>query len=402
MLLRVVAACLAAAAFVWRLFLFRTTVVAITGSVGKTTAKECLAAVLARHGPTVATVGNQGARFNLPITLLRARPWTRFVVAEVGIDQTGYMWRSAWLLRPDIAVILAVKRNHVRSFGDVEVTAAEKAKLLRPLTKRGLAVLNAEDSRVMAMARGARYKVRTFGASSGADLWCSDVSARWPERLSFQVHSGGEAHRVRTNLVGGHWTPSVLAALSVAVACGMTLEEAIPPLNWVEPFPARLQPVRLPSGAVILRDEYNGSVESLGPALRVLEEAEVTRRWLVISDFTDIEGSYRHRLRRLGQEAARVADLCVFLGEKSAYGRRRAIEAGMDAGAVWSFVFLEEAAAFLRENLRAGDLVLLRGTVQDKLSRLVLAQTVPVSCWRSRCGRRYLCDHCQDLVQIQA
>ena len=150
----------------------------------------------------------------------------------------------------------------------------------------------------------------------------------------------------------------------------------------------------------MLRDEYNGSVESLDPALAVLKDAEAVRRWLVASDFADTEENYRHRLRYLGAAAARTADVCVFTGEKSAYARRRAIEAGMSPDAVWNFLFLEEAATFLRENLRPGDLVLLRGRLTDKLSRLVLAQFAPVTCWKSRCGRRYICDHCADLVQV--
>jgi UDP-N-acetylmuramoyl-tripeptide--D-alanyl-D-alanine ligase len=394
---RVAAALLSAVAFVWRSLLVRTTVIAITGSVGKTTTKECLAAILAAHYPIEKTLANQGARWNVPKTLLRARPWHRFVVAEVGIDQVGFMWRSALILRPDIVIMLHVKRTHANAFQTIEITAAEKAQLLARLGRRGVAILNGDDPRVMAMAEGARFSVRTFGTSPAHDVWSSDATSSWPDRLEFTAHAGGETRRIRTRLVGTHWTPSVLAALAAATHCGLTLEQAAKPLLDVEPYPARMQPIELPSGAVLIRDEFNGSIESLGPAITVLDEARAARRWLVVSDFTDSPVNYRHRLRQLGEMAAASAEHCVFIGEKSDYGRRRAIEAGMPRENVHDFQLPEQAAAFLRGELRAGDLVLLRGRFGDHLSRIAFAQLGTVRCWRINCRKRGICDNCPEL-----
>jgi UDP-N-acetylmuramoyl-tripeptide--D-alanyl-D-alanine ligase len=394
---RVAAAVLSAVAFVWRTLLVRTTVIAITGSVGKTTTKECLAAILAAHYPIEKTVANRGARWNVPLTLLRTRPWHRFVVAEVGIDQVGFMWRSALVLRPDIVIVLHVKRTHANAFRTIEITAAEKAKLLARLGRRGVAILNGDDPRVMAMAEGARFAVRTFGTSPACDVWSSDATSRWPDRLECTAHAGGESRRIRTRLVGTHWTPSVLAALAAATHCGLTLAQAAEPLLDVEPYPARMQPIELPSGALMIRDEYNGSIESLGPAIKVLDEARAARRWLVVSDFTDAPVNYRHRLRQLGELAAASAEHCVFVGEKSGYGRRRAIEAGMARDDVHDFQLPEQAAAFLRGALRAGDLVLLRGRVGDCLSRVAFAQFGTVRCGRIICQERGTCEECSDL-----
>jgi UDP-N-acetylmuramoyl-tripeptide--D-alanyl-D-alanine ligase len=388
---------LSALAFVWRRLLFRTTVIAITGSVGKTTAKECLAAVLSRYHPTVKTTANRGARWNLPRTLLRARPRHRFVVAEVGIDQPGYMWRSAWLLRPDIVVMINVKGTHSTAFPTLKVMASEKAKLLRPLRRRGIAVLNADDPNVEAMGSGARFQVCTFGTSPACDIWGREARSSWPGRLSLQAHTRSETVRLETRLVGTHWVSSVLAVLAVATRCGLTLEQAAQPLRDVEPFPARMQPVELPSGATILRDEYNGSLESLGPALAVLEEAQAARRWLVVSDFADARANYRHRMRHLAEAAVRCAEMCIFLGEKSAYAKRRAIEAGFEPGNVFDFLLPEQAAGFLKRELRSGDLVLLRGLARDHLSRIVFAQLGTVDCWKLNCTKRGICDTCSEL-----
>jgi UDP-N-acetylmuramoyl-tripeptide--D-alanyl-D-alanine ligase len=395
---RLGAALLSAAAYVWRWLFLRTTVIAITGSVGKTTTKDCLAAMLAAHYPTEKTIDNRGARWNLPQTLLRTRPWRhRFVVAEVAIDQPGVMWRSTLLLRPDIVIMLHVKRNHADAFQTLERTASEKAKLLARLGSRGVAILNADDPRVMAMADGAPYEIVTFGSSPGCDVWASDATSEWPDRLEFTAHAGDETTRVRTRLVGTHWVPSVLAALAAARRCGLTLAQAAPPLLAVEPFAARLQPVTLPGGAIILRDEHNGSIESLQPAVEVLRRARVARRWLVVSDFSDAPVNFRHRLRELGRLAAEGADRCVFIGEKSDYGRRRAIEAGMAPDTVHDFQFPRQAADFLRRELAAGDLVLLRGRSRDHLSRIVFAHLGTIACWKAVCGKRGLCDVCPEL-----
>jgi UDP-N-acetylmuramoyl-tripeptide--D-alanyl-D-alanine ligase len=396
-LFRLSALWLSAAAFLWRRLLFRTTVIAITGSTGKTTAKECLAAILSRYHPTVKTTANRGARWNLPTTLLRARPWHRFLVAEVGIDQPGYMWRSAWLLRPDIVVMLNVKGTHSTAFPTLEATAAEKAKLLRPLGRRGIAILNAGDPNVAAMARGARFQVCTFGISPECDVWADEARSPWSERFTVRAHTGSETVHVETRLVGTHWLPAVLAVLAAATRCGLTLEQAARPLRDVDPFPARMQPVELPSGAVILRDEYNGSMESLGPALKVLEEAQAGRRWLVVSDFTDAHVNYRHRMKFLAEAAARCAEMCVFVGERSAYGKRRAVEAGFDRANVFDFLLPQQAAEFLRRELRDGDLVLLRGLSRDHLSRIAFAQLGTVECWITNCTRRGICDTCPEL-----
>lgn len=385
------------AAFFWRRLLFRTTFIAITGSVGKTTAKECLYAVLSDQAPTVKTRGNLGARFELPRTILRTRPRHRYVVAEVGIAEPGVMWRSAWLLRPDIAVVLGVERTHSIAFLDLETTAKEKSKILDRLPAGGVAVLNGDDPRTAAMGKGRRGRTVLFGRSERLDLWSSGETSLWPERLRFDAHEGDQTQRIETQLVGTHWTPAVLGALAAARVRGVSLAAAAESIRRVSPFPLRMQPAALPSGATVLRDEFNGSIVSLEPALKVLREARVERRILVISDVADVGTNYRHRLRAIAQRAVGSVDLCVFVGEKSAYGRRRAIEAGMAPEATLSFPFIGQAADFLRRETRPGDLILLRGRLTDHLSRVYLGVFGQVECRKTDCRRLIVCDACPEL-----
>src|SRR6185503_1680030 len=257
----------------WRPLLFRTTFIGITGSVGKSTCKECLAAILSAQFPTAKTLFNQNEHDGVPRTILRVRPWHRFAVVEVATDYPGLVRRSARLLRPDISIVLAIAGTHSQLFATLDETAAEKAQLLEAQSRGAIAILNADDARVLGMAARSRPRVKTFGRSPAADLRAEAVSSHWPGRLKLRVRMQAETVDVNTRLVGEHWLNSVLGALLAAESCGVPLQRAAAEIGRVQPFMGRMQPVALPGGAVMLRDEGNGSLDTVGPALRVLQEA---------------------------------------------------------------------------------------------------------------------------------
>ena len=384
-------------AYVWRRLLWRTTFIAITGSVGKTTTKECLFAILRAHSRTAKTLNNQNDYAGVPASILRVRPWHRFAVIEVGTVRPGLIRRSARLVRPDIAVVLAVARTHTTAFATLEETAAEKAELLAAVPRSGVAILNASDPRVQEMADGCRCEVRTFGLCEGLDLWADEISSQWPARLTLKAHTVSETLRVETNLVGVHWVNAVLAALMVAHACGVPLKSAAADIARVKPFTARMQPVVLPSGATLIRDEGNGSPDTLTAAFRFLGDSIATRRILVLSDLSDSRKRPRDRLKEIGKIAAGVADSAMFVGEHGKYAVKAAVAAGMPPESVRSVVNLPEAARYLKSTLRAGDVVLLKGRGTDHLSRIVLAQFGEIGCWKFTCSKTILCDLCDQL-----
>jgi UDP-N-acetylmuramoyl-tripeptide--D-alanyl-D-alanine ligase len=388
---------LRAAAFVWRRLMLRTTVVALTGSVGKTTAKECLAAILSARFPSLATRNNENDAFGIPRTLLRLRPWHRVAVIEIGAGSgPGTMRGDARLVRPDVAIVLAVARTHTNVFADLDETAAEKGALVEALSARGLAILNGDDARVRRMAERCRGRVETFGRTPG-DAWADEVSSRWPERLALRVHLAGEALRVETRLVGTHWLNGVLAALLAARAVGVGPADAAAALARVEPFTARMQPVRLPNGATVIRDEMNSSPDTWGAALDVLRAADARRRVLVASDLSDSGLRPRVRLRELGEQAAGAADVALFVGEHARYAVRAAVARGMDPAHVEAVVDVPTAAARLAALLREGDVALLKGRATHHLSRILFAQLGPIGCWTPRCRKRIACDVCAEL-----
>jgi UDP-N-acetylmuramoyl-tripeptide--D-alanyl-D-alanine ligase len=384
-------------AFIWRRMLVRTAFIAVTGSLGKTTAKELIAAVLGSQAPTARSFRNQNSGLLLALNVLRVRPWNRFAVIEVAGSRPGLMRSAAYLLHPDAAVILSVLRTHTDAFENLDEHAREKEILMNYVKRHGFVVLNGDDPRVLAMAKKASCSVVTVGSSPDFDLCASNATSKWPDRLAFDLSEPrGKRLRVSTCLVGKHWLPSVLATLQTAQRFGIELTVAAEKLAMAQPFPGRLQPVALPSGAVLLRDDYNASIDTVEASLKVLEEATAARRWLVMTDLTDL-GRKRHRsfrLRFLAERASKSVDAIVFVGESAEYGRRHAIRAGIPPNMAHGFSTLFDASTFLASALGPGDLVLLKGRTTDHATRLYFALLGPIECWRNPCKKRMLCDIC--------
>jgi UDP-N-acetylmuramoyl-tripeptide--D-alanyl-D-alanine ligase len=377
--------------------MWRTTVIAITGSVGKTTAKDCLATILASRAPTHRTLRSQNTLPGVPRTLLGIRPWHRYAVVEIGTDGFGHIRRGARLVRPDVAVLLGVARTHTKAFRSLEATAAEKSDLLRYVPKSGTAILNADDPYVREMGNVCRGRVVFFGSGSECDVAVERSSSVWPERLTLTVRAGDARAELTTKLVGTHWTGSVLAAVAAALACGFSLEEASSALRTMAPTTARMQPVRLPNGAIVIRDEHIAAPDSVDAMFEVLREARAGRRILVISDLSDSKARPKRRQQDLGRFAAEHCGFALFVSDSGHHAVRAAIAAGMDPAQCRHVLDPLTAAELLREELRAGDLVFLKGRMSDHLSRVLFAQFGEIGCWVETCGLRYLCDVCPKL-----
>ena len=170
------------------------------------------------------------------------------------------------------------------------------------------------------------------GTSSAFDFWIDQISSRWPERLRFRIHRGEETCDVQTQQVGTHWATHLAAALAAAHSLGVPLSAAARVLRQTSPYTARMEPVSLPSGAAMIRDDCNGSMDTLEASLQVLREAEAARRVLIITDFIDSGLTRKPRLRYLASAVSGWLDMLVLSGDYHEYGRRKAIEAGMRPG----------------------------------------------------------------------
>ena len=267
---------------------------------GKTTTKESIARILGSRFRTFASRAEQNAQGLLALNVLRVRPWHRIAVFEAATSEPGMLAPASRLLRPDLAVILKVARTHTRSYDSLEAIAQEKWQIASRVRKGGKILVNGDDPLLAGKEAPAGVKRLTFGTSEDCHFRGSDVTAAWPDRLSLTAHYAGKCARVETGLVGYHWTSSVLAAVAVSVECGFTLESAAAACRLLTPFPARMQPVRLPSGAIVIRDEYNGSIDSYVAALQFLSDARAERRVLIATSYTDTKETGGKASRKSG------------------------------------------------------------------------------------------------------
>ena len=383
-----------------RPMLGRTVFIGITGSAGKTTAKDLLASILERHFPLGRKgEGTLNGPYDVARLVLRTRPSDAYCVTEIAITNEAGIDFPLSLFRPSVGVVTTIGGDHVAAYGSLEGVAEEKAKLVRALPADGIAVLNADDPRVLAMGSGFSGRIVTYGTGENAMLRAEAVAASWPDRLSFTVRWQGENACVQTRLCGAHWLPVVMAALATAVALGVPLATAADAVSAVEPFEGRMSPIELGDGVAFIRDDWKAPFWGIAPSFDFMRQARAARKIIVMGTISDYSGPYTPRYVRIARQALEIADCVVFVGPRaSACLRARRSE----SEPLYAFPAIKNAAAFLDGYLRPGDLVLLKGSVRtDHLERLVLARTGKVACWRLACHRMYWCNQCS-LIQVAA
>ncbi len=352
-------------------------VIGVTGSVGKTTTKELIAAVLSTRYRTLKSEGNYQPEVSLPLMLLKLTEAHERAVVEMGFDHLGEIKRLAELARPHVGVVNNVYAVHLEQAGSVEAIARGKAELVEalPPAPEGVAVLNADDPLVLAMRERTRARVMTYGLDPQADVWADNIESAGLDGVRFHLHYRHETLHVHVPLLGRHSVHTALRAATVGLVEGLSWQDILDGLNAVGATQLRLVAVTGPEGSVILDDTYNASPESVVAALNLLHELE-GRRVAVLGDMLEL-GSYEevgHRL--VGRRAREVADLLVTVGPRARLIAEEARQAGLPAAAVIELDDSQAAIDFLRQNIRRGDVVLLKGSQGVKLDRVVPALEV--------------------------
>lgn len=374
-----------------------TVFVGVTGSAGKTTTKDLIANILERH--LSKGVKNHGS-LNWPEDMVRLVLSTRksdaYCVAEISAHGPGSVDLPVALVRPTVGVVTNIGADHFSAYKNRDAIAAEKSKLIRALPGDGVAILNADDLRVLSMRSLCAGRTVTFGLAGEAMLRGTAIQSVWPDRLSLTATWNGESVHVQTQLCGTHWAPTVLAALATGVALGVPLTVAAEAVESVEPFEGRMAPIVI-DGITFIRDDWKAPLSTIEPAFDFMRQARAPRKIIVIGTISDYPGDSARRYVQIGQQALAVADCVVFVGRWAS----AALRAKRDPkDKLWAFALLRDASTYLSGYLRAGDLVLLKGSHRaDHLQRLILARTTDVQCWRSDCGRLQSCDTC-DLLHV--
>jgi UDP-N-acetylmuramoyl-tripeptide--D-alanyl-D-alanine ligase len=260
------------------------TVIALTGSAGKTTTKDILAQVLARHGATVATPGSFNTEIGLPLTVLRAGKTTRYLVLEMGARHAGDIRYLTTLAPPQVGIVLNVGSAHLGEFGTREAIGRAKAELVQALPEAadgGIAILNADDDIVSAMARDTTASVITYGTGQ-ADIRATDIHLiDGAARFTLHIPSGSAPVILR--LLGVHQVHNALAAAAAAHALNMDTGSIAAALSSAEPHsPGRLQVLQRPDGITIINDAFNANPESTAAGLRSLACYAGPRRTIAV------------------------------------------------------------------------------------------------------------------------
>ncbi len=353
---------LAQVAAAWiRILVPRT--LAVTGSVGKTTTKDLLAAAVGARYETLATRGNLNNLLGLPLTVLSLVPAHEAVVLEMGMNVPGEIEALCRIAPPEIGIVTTVAPVHLEGLGSLDAIAAAKAELVRALPAGGVAVLNADDPRVAGMRELASCRVVTFGRAPEADVRILDVVVDGVGRMDTVLDCFGEPVRVVTSLVGAHHAHNVAAAMAGAMAVGVSAQQAADAMKVVQPGRHRMEVLQ--AGAVrVIDDCYNASPRSVQAALDVLAGiAAAGRRVAVLGDMLELgDASDVAHLDAGRQAVARGVDTLIAVGK---FADRMAIGA-RDAGLASTRCFVAPdaiaAATLLMALVRPGDTVLVKGS----------------------------------------
>jgi UDP-N-acetylmuramoyl-tripeptide--D-alanyl-D-alanine ligase len=340
--------------------------IGVTGSAGKTTAKEIIACVLATRHNVLKSHGNLNNHFGLPLQLLKLEPEHDIAVIEMGMSHAGEINALAKLAQPNCGVVTLVAPVHLEFFGSIEDIARAKYELIQSLPPGGIAVLNADDAYVSQFGRDFHGKVVTFGLHKPADISARSIGPLQPAGSTFDIVSNGEGARASLPLLGEHNIYNALAGVAVGLQYGVSLQQAATSLAALSAGDKRGQVLQY-AGATIINDCYNSNPKALDSMVQSLSGMPARRRIVVAGEMLELGPTGEELHRECGRHmAGRGVDFV--LGVRGL--ARFIVEGAASAPIAAEFVATpEEAGAWLVRNVKAGDLILVKASRGVRLER---------------------------------
>ena len=359
-------------------------VIGITGSVGKTSTKELTASVIAQRWTTLHNKGNLNSEQGLPLTLLELDASYEYAVLEMAMYDIGEIATLCRLARPDVGVVTNIGPIHLSRLGSIERIAQAKAELVRALPDAdhgGVAILNWDDDLIRPMATMTKAKVFRYGLTPEADLWADEIQGMGMEGIRFRFHyrrpntEQVDSLFVRVPLLGRHSVHTALRAAATGLTEGLSWEEII---EGMQNMPGQLRLVVVPgiNGSTVIDDTYNAGPDSTIAALNLLHDLtpdEGGRRVAVLGPMLELGEYTAEGHKKVGRRAADVAQILVTVGELGATIGKEALDIGFDRDSLFMVGDDEQTIRLLEEILRAGDLVLVKGSRAVGMDRIVAA-----------------------------
>jgi UDP-N-acetylmuramoyl-tripeptide--D-alanyl-D-alanine ligase len=347
----------------------------VTGSVGKTTTKEILAALLGARFRVLKSEGNFNNEYGLPLTLFRLDETHQAAVLEMGMSRSGELSRLAEIARPDVGVVTRVAPAHLEFFASVEEIALAKRELIEGLNGHdSVAVLNADDPLVAGFASYAPGRVLTYGVSNRADFRAEAIEDRGAMGSTFVLAQGGTRVRLELALAGRHVISNALASLAAASVWGIGAAEAQDVLRNLRTPVMRGELLRFTNGAALIDDSYNSSPAALQAMISVLAATpDFRRRILAAGEMRELGHTSPQLHREAGAFAATTGKIDWVIGVAGDGSQivEGAVAAGLPKSQTKVFASSEEAAKFLLDFVSAGDLLLVKGSRGVKMERIV-------------------------------
>ncbi len=362
------------------------TIIGVTGSSGKTSTKDLLAAVLAPLGQVVAPPGSFNNELGHPWTVLRADENTDYLVLELSARRPGNIAALAAIAPPQLAVVLNVGTAHLGEFGSREAIAETKAELAQAVPESGVVILNVDDPAVAAMARHTAARVVRVSRAAAADVWAGPVALDELARPRFTLHAGPAESEVRLGVSGDHQVSNALCAAAVALECGATTQQVATVLAGAGPASRhRMQVSTRSDGVTVIDDAYNANPDSMRAALQALawiarSGDEPRRSWAVLGEMAELGEDAISEHDRVGRLAVRLdVSRLIVVGVGRAMGAMHhgAVMEGSwgahgDRGAT-AVADGDAALALLRAELAPGDVVLVKASNSAGLTALAEA-----------------------------
>ncbi|MDP2676582.1 MAG: UDP-N-acetylmuramoyl-tripeptide--D-alanyl-D-alanine ligase [bacterium] len=385
---------------------YQPEIIAVTGSVGKTSAKDAIFEVIKNQGRVRKSEKSYNSEIGMPLTVIGAqnawysplgwfsillrgalllvshdRQYPHTLVVEAGADKPGDIGIFVQSVKPDIAVVTAVGEVpvHVEFFSGAEEVAREKAKLLAPLTSTDTAILNYDDAVVCDMKEKTRGHVITFGFGDGAYVRAEHYHIMYrkegdrdiPEGIAFKVAYKGNNLPLRIfDTFGKHQVYAVLAAISVGIAKDINLIDVVSALQRYSSPPGRLKLIKGEKNTFILDDTYNASPHAMHAALEVVRDIPAKRKIAVLGDMLEL-GRFTEQAHRAVAEYLTDTDVLITVGVRAKFIADEARATGFDAKHIFEFDIAIDAGKKLEEILTEGDLVLVKGSQSMRMERVV-------------------------------
>ena len=369
-------------------------VIAVTGSAGKSCTTRLIGLLAGSLAPA-HVVFDANTYPSVLRRMATSNIGARYWVQEVSGHSASDLRMSADFLRPDVAVVTNIQFDHISIHRDLDATAESKGQLVEALGENGVAILNADDPRVLAMAGKCRGRVVTYGVSQDADIRAVQHRDGLPGRMAFTATDGTDRISVETKFVDARWIPNFLAALACGTVLGIPFRRCGEILAGAEPELYK-DSVHERNGVMVVLDTQKSPFWTIAGSLEIVRKANYGRKIFIQGTISDYRGSAGPKYRNTARQALENADMAIFCGPLSERVRKLQPEFGERLQA---FPTYAELHAYLRTFLEPGDFVYAKASATDHLERVLFGLDEADICVRDRCGKVRSCDRCRHLAK---